>query len=77
RGLLDEVILWAERALARAPWLEEGYQALMRAHARLDQRSLALKRYADVVAALERELGAPPSPLTEWLAERLRRGEEI
>jgi DNA-binding SARP family transcriptional activator/uncharacterized membrane protein len=77
RGLLDEVILWAERALAQAPWLEEGYQALMRAHARLDQRSLALKRYADAVAALEHELGAPPSPLTEWLAKRLRRGEEI
>jgi ATP/maltotriose-dependent transcriptional regulator MalT/DNA-binding SARP family transcriptional activator len=77
RGELREAGGWAQRALHQAPWLEEAYQILMRCHARLDERSLALKTYSDAVAALERELGAPPSPLTEWLAARLRQGEEI
>jgi DNA-binding SARP family transcriptional activator len=77
RGELRDAIAWAGRALAEAPWLEEGYQTLMRAHARLGERSLGLKVYADAVAALERELGVRPSPLTTWLADRLRQGEEI
>jgi DNA-binding SARP family transcriptional activator len=77
RGALREAGEWGRRALAQAPWLEEGYQILMRSHARLGERTLALKVYGDAQAALERELGVTPSPLTEWLAERLRQGEEI
>jgi ATP/maltotriose-dependent transcriptional regulator MalT/DNA-binding SARP family transcriptional activator len=74
---LHQAMLWARQVIAEAPWLEEAYQILMRGHARLDERSLALKVYETAVAALERELGASPSRLTRWLAERLRRGEEI
>ena len=72
-----EAMPWAERAIKTAPWLEEGYQALMRAHARLGQRTLALKTYADCVAALKRELDVPPSRRTEWIAKRLRTDEEV
>jgi DNA-binding SARP family transcriptional activator len=68
---------WAERAVTSGPWLEEGYQALMRAQARQGNRSLALKTYAAAAAALKNELGLAPAPLTEWLAKRLRGGEEI
>ena len=74
---LREAIAWAERAVTAAPWLEEGYQALMRAHARLGQRSLARKAYTDAICALEREVGVGTSDLTRWLAERLEHGEEI
>lgn len=77
RAQLREAIAWAERVLTTAPWVEEAYQVLMRSHARLDERSLALKVYGEAVAALARELAAPPAPLTDWLAARLRRGEEI
>jgi DNA-binding SARP family transcriptional activator len=68
---------WAERALAVAPWSEEAWQELMRAQARCGDHSLALTTYAAAVAALQRELAAPPSPMLAWLAERLRNGERI
>lgn len=77
RQHLDNAIAWAERTVTQAPWLEEAYQILMRAHARRDERSLALKAYVRAEEALTRELAADPSPLTQWLAARLRRGEEI
>lgn len=72
-----EAAQWAARAIEIAPWFEEAYQTLMRAYARLDRRSLALRIYADCANALARELDVSPSTLTEWLAQRLRQGEEI
>jgi DNA-binding SARP family transcriptional activator len=72
-----EAASWAERAITAAPWLEEAYHILMRAQARQGNRALALKTYSACTAALQRELGVPPSPLSEWLAKRLGRGEEI
>jgi DNA-binding SARP family transcriptional activator len=77
RKELANAILWAERTVSQAPWLEEGYQILMRAHAYQGERSLALKAYLRAEEALTRELAADPSPLTQWLAARLRRGEEL
>lgn len=77
RHALRDAIHWAQAALTQAPWLEEAYQIRIRGHARLDERSLALKVYEQAVAVLERELAVPPAPLTTWLAERLRNGEEI
>lgn len=68
---------WAQRTVEQAPWLEEGYQALIRALARQKQRSQALRVYVDAVTSLRRELDVSPSPQTEWLAERLRQGEAI
>lgn len=76
-GRPAEAAPWAERAIHTAPWLEEAYQALMRAQARQGHRSLALNTYDTAVAALERELDVPPSALTEWLMQRLRADEEI
>ncbi|WP_376792369.1 BTAD domain-containing putative transcriptional regulator [Thermoflexus sp.] len=76
-GRPAEAIPWAERAIAEAPWMEEAYQVLMRAWARIGQRGQALKVYEQAVEALRRELRIPPSSLTEWLAERLRRGDPI
>ena len=68
---------WLRRALQTAPWLEKGWQLLMRLHARQGQRALALKAYQDAVAALERELGIRPSALTVWLAEKVQHEELI
>ena len=68
---------WAERVIAIAPWSEEGWQELIRAQARQGNRTLALKSYEAAVAALKRELDAPPSSVLEWLAKRLRADEEI
>ncbi|WP_297715117.1 BTAD domain-containing putative transcriptional regulator [Thermoflexus sp.] len=72
-----EAIVWAERAISEAPWMEESYQILMRAWARMGLRGQALKVYEQAVEALRRELRAEPAPLTRWLAQRLRRGEPI
>jgi DNA-binding SARP family transcriptional activator len=76
-GRPAEAVVWARRAIARAPWLEEGYRTLMRAYARQDQRSLALKTYEEAVHALQDELNAAPSAMTQWLLTRLQRGEAI
>lgn len=73
----NDALNWAHKTIQAAPWAEEAYQVLMRAHARMDNRSLALKAYADAVSALHRELDLTPSPLTEWLAQQLRAGQEI
>lgn len=77
RDRAAEAIGWAQRAVECAPWLEEGYQALMRAHARQGNRSIALRIYDEAAAALQREMSLAPSALTAWLAQRLRDGEEI
>ncbi len=74
---LAEALDWANKTIAAAPWSEEAYQILMRAHARQGNRTLALKAYADAVSALQRELDLEPSPLTDWLAQQLRAGQEI
>jgi ATP/maltotriose-dependent transcriptional regulator MalT/DNA-binding SARP family transcriptional activator len=77
RNQIAEAANWAERAIAAAPWLEEAYHVVMRAQARQGNRALALKTVANCTAALHRELGVPLSPLGEWLAKRLQKGEEI
>ncbi len=76
-GEFRQAILWADRVLAVAPWVEAAYQVKMRALARLGERAQALAVYEEARAALARELDVGPSALTEWLAERLRRGEMI
>jgi DNA-binding SARP family transcriptional activator len=76
-GRPAETVVWARRAVAKAPWLEEGYRALMRAYARQDKRSLALKTYEEAVRALQDELNVTPSAMTQWLHTRLQRGEAI
>ncbi|MCP4427289.1 MAG: hypothetical protein GY803_22600 [Chloroflexi bacterium] len=72
-----ETVVWAKRAIAAAPWLEEAYQALMRGYGRQGQRTLALRVYDEAAANLQQELNLEPSPLTKWLAESLRAGKSI
>ncbi len=48
----------------------------MRCLARQGEMGLALQQYESLVRVLQ-ELGAPPSPETQRLVERLRRGEEV
>ena len=72
-----QAVEWSDRALAMAPWLEIAYQVKMRALARLGRRAEAMMVYEEACAILQQELGMPPSDLTTWLAERLRRGEDI
>ncbi len=77
RAAPHTAIEWAERALAEIPWLEEAYQIKMRALARLGYRAQALATYEEAQQTLRREMGVEPNAQTKWLAERLRRGEEI
>lgn len=77
RRQLVQAADWATRVIKVAAWHEEAYQLLMRAQARQGQPTTALKTYTTLQRALQRELDAPPSELSEWLAERLRRGEAI
>ncbi|MFN3981303.1 MAG: BTAD domain-containing putative transcriptional regulator [Caldilinea sp.] len=74
---LSDATLWAERGVTVAPWREECWQTLIRSTARQGHRTLALKHYERAVAALNAELGAPPSPQTITLAEHLRRNESV
>lgn len=76
-GNLTAAETWAQRAIDHAPWLEEAYAILMRALARQGRRSSALRVYDMAVANLQRELDAPPSAQTQWIAERLRRNEDV
>ncbi|MCC9078133.1 hypothetical protein FKZ61_018705 [Litorilinea aerophila] len=77
RGQPGQAEGWARRVVAEAPWLEEGYELLIRALARQGHPDRALKAYEEAVAALRRELDAPPSEQLRWLARRLRQGEAV
>ncbi|MBV7334163.1 hypothetical protein KFU94_39205 [Chloroflexi bacterium TSY] len=68
---------WAQRVVDVAPWYEEAYQMLIRSYARQGNRTLALKTYDRAVANLHAELDITPSSLTNWLYERLQRGDSI
>ncbi|NJM39725.1 MAG: hypothetical protein HC853_02595 [Anaerolineae bacterium] len=68
---------WAERATQAAPWSEEAWHMLIRARARTGNTAAALRTCDEATTALQRELGAPPSSLLRWLAERLRAGQVI
>ncbi len=72
----DQAIVTYQRALAKDPYLEEAHHELIRCYARLNKRSLALRQYDSLKTALA-ELGATPSPETQALIERLRRGEPL
>ncbi|MFW6097388.1 MAG: BTAD domain-containing putative transcriptional regulator, partial [Chloroflexota bacterium] len=77
RGDAAEAQGWAQRVINIAPWMEAAYQLLMRAYARQNLRSRALRTYEEARVALQNELDVDPSPLTEWLFTRLQKGETI
>ncbi|MEM7344568.1 MAG: BTAD domain-containing putative transcriptional regulator [Chloroflexota bacterium] len=77
QGNNAEAVVWAKRTCHNAPWLEAAYQTLIRAYARQGQRTVALQTFAEATTQLKQELDVEPSPVTQWLAERLRVGEDI
>jgi predicted ATPase/DNA-binding SARP family transcriptional activator len=65
------------RLIADDPFQERAHRELMRCLARLGERGQALRVFEELVALLNRELGAAPAPETTALAERVRRGETV
>ncbi|GAB4198467.1 MAG: hypothetical protein OHK0022_17860 [Roseiflexaceae bacterium] len=70
-GGWQQVVVLAGRALAVDPLQEPFARALMRAHVALGQPVEALRRYEQLRAALERELGVAPAPETQALRRQL------
>ena len=51
--------------------IEQAHRQLMRAHYLRGQRAAAVRQYRACVADLQRELGVPPSLLTQRLADAI------
>lgn len=71
RGQPTEAIGVFHRLIASEPTLESAYVALMRLHATLDQRDIALAQYDRLVLALARD-DLEPEPATRAVADALR-----
>lgn len=65
----------ARQLVELAPWLEEGHRMLMRALVLSGQRGAALAQYERCRRALQAELDASPSAVTQALVEQIRAGE--
>lgn len=74
-GEYDTAISYAQRLLAREPWLEEGHQQLMVLYARTGQRGAALAQYDACCQVLDDEYGVPPSDETNEIYDRILAGE--
>ena len=70
-GRWTEVLDWCERWLARAGASEPAYRAMMRAQAGLGDRPGVGAAYRRCVAALDEDLGMPPSDATTALHRSL------
>jgi DNA-binding SARP family transcriptional activator len=68
----QDAAIWAERATIAAPWQEAAWLALILATADQGHRALALRQAGQAATALQRELGAPPSPTLRAAMDRLR-----
>ncbi|WP_051797963.1 tetratricopeptide repeat protein [Catenuloplanes japonicus] len=60
------------RLIEHDPLLEAAHRGLMRCHAALGNPARALRQYDDLVDLLHTEIGAPASPETRALRDRLR-----
>jgi DNA-binding SARP family transcriptional activator len=67
----QEAVKWAQEALALEPFRETGYRRLMQAHAEAGNRAEALRVYDRCRRLLADELGAYPSPETEFVYRAL------
>ncbi len=73
-GRPHEAVLRANRVLAEDPIRESAYRILMRAHAKMGDRAVALRDYRRCAAVLRQELGEEPMSETQELAARIRSG---
>lgn len=71
----DGVIESARRLIEIDPWDERSHRQLMQALASRGEQAPAIGHYSELADRLKDEYGAPPSPQTAALAERIRRGE--
>lgn len=76
-GAHETAARWYGRVIAIDPLAEEAHRRLMRCHVRLGERSRALDHLARLADTLAEDLGTTPSPETEQLAERIRRGDDV
>ncbi len=61
RGRWGEAVRYAEEAIAKAPFRESGYVALVETHLHAGNRAEALRAYERARTLLAEELGAPPA----------------
>lgn len=73
----DLAIDRARRVLAVDPLRETAYRLLMKAHAALGDRAVALRDYRRCEEVLRRELGEEPMAETRELAQRIRNGQGL
>lgn len=75
RGEQDDALAALHQVLAVAPAHEEAHTLLMRAYDGAGQRPLALRQYAQLRAALQRELAVEPDPQTQQLYGAILAGQ--
>jgi DNA-binding SARP family transcriptional activator len=75
-GQTDAAIEGWRSILAKDPWREDAYRALMICHARIGRRSLALRWYDLCVIVLREQLNLEPEEATVDLCRRIREGHE-
>lgn len=73
-GRPEEAIVAAERLVKTDRLAESGWRRLIEALALAGRRDEALRRYAELVALLDRELKEEPEPVTRELMARVRAG---
>lgn len=74
-GRWSEVVKVARAAVMQDALQEPMYRALMEAHARMGDRSTAIRQYDSLRATLDRELGVTPLPETDHLRSEILLGK--
>ena len=77
RGEVEAAVRAASRLVAVEPLREQGHVSLIRLHALAGRRGEALRRYEQLRALLEAELGVEPSPEAQRLYEEVRAGQAV
>lgn len=70
-GNYEASLVYGKRILAEEPLSEETHRAVMRLHARMGQRALAMRQYEACRDILLVELGIAPMPETEQLFQQI------
>ena len=71
----EQALGFYERLVEKDSYQESAHREILRCHALLGERSVALKSYHHLAEFLESELGVPPAPETTALYEQILRGE--